>query len=374
MADWYGELGERSCCSRLFHARAHTTTLLACVSHPNPPPPDPLARVPHSNSPPTALLACVPVGNLTLRVYHSYLYTPTYKCVCRYFYALVVKTFRTRTANSLLNGGVMYKLCIVEDDSEVAFQLQHLLVSQGYQVYVVRTLHSLDAALDEIFAQQPHLLLLDLGLPGVDGQVLCRALREKSSVPIIVVTSRNSQLDELMLLTMGADDFVAKPYNPQLLLARIERVLNRVYANSSGTSSILRHKSLVLNLSTCTISHHENAPVTSSTAPSGTSASASANGGASELASASAANTSERNAACSTATLTKNEMKILALLMRNAGVVVPRQRIQEELWQTDEFIDDNTLTVNISHVRQILDRIGAQGAIVTHRGIGYCLV
>lgn len=266
----------------------------------------------------------------------------------------------------------MYKLCIVEDDSEVAFQLQHLLVSQGYQVYVVRTLHSLDAALDEIFAQQPHLLLLDLGLPGVDGQVLCRALREKSSVPIIVVTSRNSQLDELMLLTMGADDFVAKPYNPQLLLARIERVLNRVYANSSGTSSILRHKSLVLNLSTCTISHHENAPVTSSTAPSGTSASASANGGTS--ASTSAANTSERNAECSTATLTKNEMKILALLMRNAGVVVPRQRIQEELWQTDEFIDDNTLTVNISHVRQILDRIGAQGAIVTHRGIGYCLV
>ena len=105
----------------------------------------------------------------------------------------------------------MYKLCIVEDDSEVAFQLQHLLVSQGYQAYVVRALHSLDAALDEIFAQQPHLLLLDLGLPGVDGQVLCRALREKSSVPIIVVTSRNSQLDELMLLTMGADDFVAKP-------------------------------------------------------------------------------------------------------------------------------------------------------------------
>lgn len=306
--------------------------------------------------------AHVPVGNLTLRVYHSYLYTPTYKRVCRYFCARGAKTFRARTANSLLNGGVMYKLCIVEDDSEVAFQLQHLLVSQGYQAYVVRALHSLDAALDEIFAQQPHLLLLDLGLPGVDGQVLCRALREKSSVPIIVVTSRNSQLDELMLLTMGADDFVAKPYNPQLLLARIERVLNRAYASSSGTSSILRHKSLVLNLSTCTISHYENEPVNSSSAP------------ASTPASTPASDAPERNAVCSTATLTKNEMKILALLMRNAGVVVPRQRIQEELWQTDEFIDDNTLTVNISHVRQILDRIGAQGAIVTHRGIGYCLV
>ena len=267
----------------------------------------------------------------------------------------------------------MYKLCVVEDDTEVAFQLQHLLVSQGYQAYVVRALHSLDAALDEIFAQQPHLLLLDLGLPGVDGQVLCRALREKSSVPIIVVTSRNSQLDELMLLTMGADDFVAKPYNPQLLLARIERVLNRAYASSSGTSSILRHKSLVLNLSTCTISHYENEPVNSPSAPASTPASTPASAPVPD-APASAANTSERDAACSTATLTKNEMKILALLMRNAGVVVPRQRIQEELWQTDEFIDDNTLTVNISHVRQILDRIGAQGAIVTHRGIGYCLV
>lgn len=265
----------------------------------------------------------------------------------------------------------MYKLCIVEDDFEVAFQLQHLLVSQGYQAYVVRALHSLDAALDEIFAQQSHLLLLDLGLPGVDGQVLCRALREKSSVPIIVVTSRNSQLDELMLLTMGADDFVAKPYNPQLLLARIERVLNRAYASSSGTSSILRHKSLVLNLSTCTISHYENEPVNSPSAPASTPASTPASA---PVPDAPASDAPERNAACSTATLTKNEMKILALLMRNAGVVVPRQRIQEELWQTDEFIDDNTLTVNISHVRQILDRIGAQGAIVTHRGIGYCLV
>ena len=302
-----------------------------------------------------------------LRAHQFYLYTPTYKRVCRYFCARGAKAFRARPANSLLNGGVMYKLCVVEDDTEVAFQLQHLLVSQGYQAYVVRALHSLDAALDEIFAQQPHLLLLDLGLPGVDGQVLCRALREKSSVPIIVVTSRNSQLDELMLLTMGADDFVAKPYNPQLLLARIERVLNRAYASSSGTSSILRHKSLVLNLSTCTISHYENEPVNSPSAPASTPASA-------PVPDAPASDAPERNAACSTATLTKNEMKILALLMRNAGVVVPRQRIQEELWQTDEFIDDNTLTVNISHVRQILDRIGAQGAIVTHRGIGYCLV
>ena len=165
-------------------------------------------------------------------------------------------------------------------------------------------------------AAHPQLILLDLCLPGIDGEVVCRMLREKTPAPIMVVTSRNTELDELTLLTYGADDFISKPYNPRLLCARVYRLLQRAYEGESSASAILRHNTLVLNLSTCQVSN-----------------------------------------GAQSATLTKNEMKILALLMNHAGSIVSRQTIQEELWQTDEFVDDNTLTVNMSHVRKRLNRL-----------------
>lgn len=227
----------------------------------------------------------------------------------------------------------MYKLCIVEDDSEVAFQLSQLLSSQGYDIHQVNSFINPACVVEDIVVAHPQLILLDLCLPGIDGEVVCRMLREKTPAPIMVVTSRNTELDELTLLTYGADDFISKPYNPRLLCARVYRLLQRAYEGESSASAILRHNTLVLNLSTCQVSN-----------------------------------------GAQSATLTKNEMKILALLMNHAGSIVSRQTIQEELWQTDEFVDDNTLTVNMSHVRKTLESIGVSHAIVTHRGLGYCLM
>lgn len=224
----------------------------------------------------------------------------------------------------------MLKILIVEDDKTMADQLAILLEHNGYES---STLTLFDHALEEVLASHADLILLDLGLPHIDGQFLCREIRRQSNVPIIVLTSKNSELDEVMSLTAGADDFVSKPYSTQVLLMRIERLLSRV-AQAQGESSNIQAKGLILNLQTCT---------------------------------------AQCIATDQEAALTKNEMKILALLMRESPYVVSRQTIQEELWMSDEFVDDNTLTVNISHLRKTLSSIGAADVIQTRRGLGYVL-
>ena len=175
------------------------------------------------------------------------------------------------------------------------------------------------------------LVLLDLNLPDVDGSFVCRELRRQSQVPIIVATSRNTDLDELVCLSAGADDFVTKPYNEQVLLAHIDAVLKRSYGDNSGGAQLV-YAGLTLDTSRCMASYQGKS-----------------------------------------VELTKNELKILGLLLRSAGRVVSRQRIQEELWESDDFVDDNTLTVNVSHLRQTLARIGAGDKILTRRGFGYLI-
>ena len=175
------------------------------------------------------------------------------------------------------------------------------------------------------------LVLLDLNLPDVDGSFVCCELRRQSQAPIIAVTSRNTDLDELVCLSAGADDFVTKPYNEQVLLAHIDAVLKRSYGDNSGGAQ-LAYAGLTLDTSRCMASYQGKS-----------------------------------------VGLTKNELKILGLLLRSAGRVVSRQRIQEELWESDDFVDDNTLTVNVSHLRQTLARIGAGDKILTRRGFGYLI-
>ena len=173
-------------------------------------------------------------------------------------------------------------------------------------------------------------MLLDLNLPGVDGGFICREVRASSQVPIIAVTSRDTDMDELVTLSAGADDFVTKPYNEQVLLARISSVLKRSYGEGAAASARISVRGVTLDTARCEVSFEGR-----------------------------------------TAELTKNELRILALLMRSAGSVVSRQRIQEELWESDDFVDDNTLTVNVSHLRQTLGRIGVEGFVGTRRGLGY---
>lgn len=222
----------------------------------------------------------------------------------------------------------MTKILVVEDEHQIQQELVLLLQRNGFEA---QALMSFESVPQQIIAAHPDLVLLDLNLPGIDGQQICREVRQLSNVPIIVVTSRNTDLDELMVLSLGADDFIAKPYNTQILLMHITSVLRR--ANSDVTTGTkLSHAGVTLDSSSCKVSANQKS-----------------------------------------VELTKNELRILSLLMQNAGTVVSRQRIQEELWQSDEFVDDNTLTVNISHLRNTLASIGVEDFVMTRRGLGYVI-
>ena len=222
----------------------------------------------------------------------------------------------------------MTKILVVEDDHQIQQELVLLLQRNGFEA---QALTSFESVPQQIIAAHPDLVLLDLNLPGIDGQQICREVRQLSNVPIIVVTSRNTDLDELMVLSLGADDFIAKPYNTQILLMHITSVLRR--ANSDITTGTkLSHAGVTLDSSSCKVSANQKS-----------------------------------------VELTKNELRILSLLMQNVGTVVSRQRIQEELWQSDEFVDDNTLTVNISHLRNTLASIGVEDFVMTRRGLGYVI-
>ena len=217
------------------------------------------------------------------------------------------------------------KIFIIEDEPAIREELEQLLGKYGYDCVSSDDFQNIgETALDA----QADLILLDINLPYQDGFQVCRYIRQKSNVPIIILTSRNTDFDELMGLNIGADDFVSKPYNGQVLLARIQKILARTYEVQSNT--LLTHKGLTLNLLRATISHNGN----------------------------------EKE-------LTKNELGILRLLMLNKGNIIPRDAIIDELWQIEEFIDENTLNVNVVRLRKKLAEIGLPDYLETKRGMGY---
>lgn len=218
----------------------------------------------------------------------------------------------------------MAQIFVVEDDAAIRDELLEVLERNGFETACCL---AFDRVVEDILVADPDLVLLDLTLPGTDGQFICRELREKSSVPIVVLTSRVTEIDEVMSMTMGADDFVSKPYSSRVLIARISALLRRVGA---AEPSSLKHNGLELD------------PARSL---------AFANGKQVEL--------------------TKNEMRILSLLMSKAGTIVSRDAIMRDLWDSDAFVDDNTLTVNINRLRSTLEKIGVTGYLTTHRGRGY---
>ena len=219
------------------------------------------------------------------------------------------------------------RVCIVEDDQQIVRELSILLERHEYEVYACT---HFDALSEEILAAKADIILLDLNLPYVDGHVVCRELRERTDTPIIVVTSRDSDLDELTSMNLGADDFVSKPYSPQILLARMHSVLRR--AQGLNPASLLEYQGLSLDVSKCILSYEGKS-----------------------------------------IELSKNEMRILELFIKQAEHVVSRKYIQNELWQSDQFIDDNTLTVNINRLRSKLESIGVKNFLHTKRGLGYYL-
>lgn len=221
----------------------------------------------------------------------------------------------------------MPKIYVIEDDEPIRAELIRLLEREGYQTGACE---DFPRAAELALAAVPDLVLLDLTLPGTDGQLVCRELRASSDVPIIVLTSRMTEADEVVAMTLGADDFVPKPYSPRVLLAHISALLRR--AGGGAARSVLEHGGISLDLSRSTASAAEGS-----------------------------------------VELTKNEVRILALLMRRAPAIVSREDLMRELWDSEAFVDDNTLTVNINRLRSQLARIGVKDYLVTHRGQGYAV-
>lgn len=219
----------------------------------------------------------------------------------------------------------MSKILIIEDDIKIREELSLFLSRNGHECHLITEFNSV---IDDTLNSDAELILLDINLPFVDGYHICKEIRLKSDVPIIIVTSRDSDLDELMSINFGADDFVTKPYNTQILLARIQSVLRR----TNKISDQLLVTGVLLNLSDSSL-EYQGLKVE----------------------------------------LTKNELKIIHLLMTHNGHIVKRDDIMDVLWQSNEFIDDNTLTVNINRIRKKLEQIKVYDFLKTKRGQGYII-
>lgn len=222
----------------------------------------------------------------------------------------------------------MKKILIIEDSKVIRDELSLLLNRYGFEVVAPE---GFDDIVEYAKNQNPHLILLDINLPVFDGYYICREIRKDSKVPIIIVTSRDSEMDELMSMNLGADDFVTKPYNTQILLARINSVLKRSYSDTES-SDIIVYKDLKLNLSEGSIEANSK-----------------------------------------TLELSKNELKILSYLIKNKGNIVSRDKLMNYMWNSDVFVDDNTLSVNVNRLRKKLEEIGLKEYIETRRGLGYIM-
>ena len=222
----------------------------------------------------------------------------------------------------------MQKILIVEDDEKLRNELEIFLGRNGY---LAEGINEFDDTLRDILKARANMILLDVNLPNVDGEYLLREIRRQSDVPVIMITSRDSEMDELLSMHYGADNYVTKPFNTQLLLAKIQVILRRTQAAEARDS--LDCGAFSLNLSKSRIEKDGEA-----------------------------------------AELTGNELKILRCLIKAGGNIVSRDEIMNELWDSEAFIDDNTLTVNVARIRRKLEDIGLCGVIVTRRGQGYQLV
>ena len=222
----------------------------------------------------------------------------------------------------------MAKILIVEDDRKIREELELFLNKHGFEVIGLVDFQNM---IPDILAQNADLLLLDINLPMVDGEYICKEIRKVSNIPIIIVTSRDNEIDELLSLNNGADQYVTKPYNIQILLAKINALLKRSQ-NKDTNQNKIDCKEFILNVSKSMI-EAENKQIE----------------------------------------LTKNESKILYYLVQKRGQIVSREEIMSYLWDSESFIDDNTLTVNMKRLRNKLQEIGKADMIETKRGQGYLL-
>lgn len=222
----------------------------------------------------------------------------------------------------------MQKILIIEDDEKLRKELETFLNKNGF---IATSLKKFDNAVEDIQKIQADLLLLDINLPYTDGEFICKEIRKTSNVPIIMVTSRDNEMDELLSLNYGADQYVTKPYNIQILLAKIVGLLKR-NQNAGNNPDKIDCGEFVLNTAGRIIEKEDNK-----------------------------------------VELTKNEYKILEYLVLHRQQVISRDEIMDYLWESEEFVDDNTLNVNIKRLRTKLEELGLIDQIETRRGQGYLL-
>lgn len=223
----------------------------------------------------------------------------------------------------------MQKIFLVEDDKTISQLVAKNLTNWGYQVQEVKDFQTILKQIDDF---QPHLIILDISLPFFNGYYWCQEIRKTSRVPIMFLSSHDQPMDIVMAINMGADDFVTKPFEMTVLLAKIQGLLRRTY-DFVGEQSLLWFEEVTLDLKTMQVSYTE-----------------------------------------AVEELTRNEFQILRVLFEHGKEVVSREALMRELWNSDIFVDDNTLSVNIARLRKKLTELGLPDLIVTKKGVGYGLV
>jgi DNA-binding response OmpR family regulator len=220
----------------------------------------------------------------------------------------------------------MYKILIIEDDAVIAKAIKNTIETWNYDAKCVTDFRDV---LAEFVSYNPELVLLDISLPFYNGYHWCSEIRKLSKVPIIFISSASDNINIVMAVNMGGDDFIAKPFDLSVLTAKVQAMLRRTY-DFAGQTNLLEHKGVILNTNDTTLSYNDKK-----------------------------------------IDLTKNEYKIFQVLIENKGKVVSRDTIMTRLWETDSFIDDNTLTVNVTRLRKKLEDAGLYDFISTKKGIGY---
>ena len=220
----------------------------------------------------------------------------------------------------------MYRLLIVEDDAGIAGAVEQLGKSWELETQCVSNFRNV---MQEFAQFQPHIVLMDISLPFFNGYHWCSQIRLNSSVPIIFISSASDNMNIVMAMNMGADDFIAKPFDGSVLMAKVQALLRRTY-DYAQTLPVIEHRGAILNTGDNTLTYDGEK-----------------------------------------ISLTKNEYRTLLTLMENRGQVVSREKLMERLWETDSFVDENTLTVNINRLRRKLDTAGLTDFITTKFGVGY---
>lgn len=220
----------------------------------------------------------------------------------------------------------MKKILIIEDDKTICHELESLLIGANYEVVLLK---NFEFALEEILEVHPDLILLDINIPFMNGELLLKNLRKKSNVPVIMVTSKNSEADEVLSISYGADDYITKPYNPTLLLLRIGAIFKRM----DHPVDVLKYRDVLVYPRKGILAKEKMEVI-----------------------------------------LTKNEMIVFVYLLNNQNRIVSRDELMTDLWNNDEFINDNALTVNMSRLRAKLSEIGYPDAIETRKKVGYILL